>query len=46
MLNVGRRTTRLLDDGWTVVTADGSRSAHLEHSVAITENGPVVLTLP
>ena len=46
MLNAGRRTTRLLDDGWTVVTADGSRSAHFEHSVAITEHGPVVLTLP
>jgi methionyl aminopeptidase len=46
MLNAGRRTTRLLDDGWTVVTADGSRSAHFEHSVAITERGPVVLTVP
>jgi methionyl aminopeptidase len=46
MLNAGRRTTRLLDDGWTVVTADGSRSAHFEHSVAITEHGPEVLTLP
>jgi len=46
MLNAGRRTTRLLDDGWTVVTADGSRSAHFEHSVAITEHGPVVLTVP
>jgi methionyl aminopeptidase len=46
MVNAGRRTTRLLDDGWTVVTADGSRSAHFEHTVAITENGPEVLTLP
>jgi methionyl aminopeptidase len=46
MLNIGRRTTRVLPDGWTVVTADGSRSAHFEHSVAITENGPQVLTLP
>ena len=46
MLNAGRRTTRLLDDGWTVVTADGSRSAHFEHSVAITEHGPEILTLP
>ena len=45
MLNAGKRTTRLLDDGWTVVTADGSRSAHFEHTVAITENGPEVLTL-
>ena len=46
MLNAGRRTTRLLADGWTVVTADGSRSAHFEHSVAITDNGPEILTLP
>ena len=46
MLNAGRRTTRLLGDGWTVVTADGSRSAHFEHSVAITDSGPEVLTLP
>ena len=46
MLNGGRRTTRLLGDGWTVVTADGSRSAHFEHTVALTESGPEVLTLP
>jgi methionyl aminopeptidase len=46
MLNGGRRTTRLLGDGWTVVTADGSRSAHFEHTVAVTESGPEVLTLP
>jgi methionyl aminopeptidase len=46
MLNAGKRTTRLLNDGWTVVTADGSRSAHFEHTVAITENGPEVLTVP
>jgi methionyl aminopeptidase len=46
MLNVGKRTTRLLDDGWTVVTADGSRSAHFEHTVALTDNGPEILTLP
>lgn len=45
MLNVGRRTTRVLPDGWTVVTADGSRSAHFEHSVAVTEDGPEVLTV-
>jgi len=45
MLNVGRRTTRVLPDGWTVVTADGSRSAHFEHSVAVTENGPEILTV-
>jgi len=46
MLNAGRRTTRLLPDGWTVVTADGSRSAHFEHTVAVTDSGPEVLTLP
>jgi len=45
MVNAGKRTTRLLPDGWTVVTADGSRSAHFEHTVAITDNGPEVLTL-
>jgi len=45
MLNAGTRTTRLLGDGWTVVTGDGSRSAHFEHTVAITDNGPEVLTV-
>jgi methionyl aminopeptidase len=45
MLNIGRRTTRVLPDGWTVVTADGSRSAHFEHSVAVTGDGPEVLTV-
>jgi methionyl aminopeptidase len=44
MLNLGSRQTRLLDDGWTVVTADGSPSAHFEHSFALTEDGPIVLT--
>ncbi|MER7503002.1 type I methionyl aminopeptidase [Nonomuraea pusilla] len=37
---------RMADDGWTVVTADGSRSAHVEHTVAVTQDGPVILTLP
>jgi methionyl aminopeptidase len=46
MLNAGKRTTRLLADGWTVVTGDGSRSAHFEHTVAVTDSGPKVLTLP
>ena len=46
MINAGTGGTRLLDDGWTVVTADGSRSAHFEHTVAVTEDGPEVLTLP
>jgi methionyl aminopeptidase len=46
MVNLGRPETRLLDDGWTVVTADGSLSAHFEHTVAVTAEGPVVLTAP
>ncbi len=44
MLVLGTATTRLLDDGWTVVTADGSWAAHFEHTVAITDEGPFVLT--
>ncbi len=44
MVNQGSRHTRLLDDGWTVVTADGKRSAHFEHTVAVTDDGPWVLT--
>ena len=44
MVNLGSRHTRLLDDGWTVVTADGKRSAHFEHTVALTDDGPWVLT--
>ena len=44
MVNVGTFETRLLPDGWTVVTADGALSAHFEHTIAITENGPEVLT--
>jgi methionyl aminopeptidase len=46
MVNAGGRQTVLDDDGWTVRTADGSLSAHFEHSVAVTEDGPVVLTVP
>jgi methionyl aminopeptidase len=46
MLNAGGAPTRLLDDGWTVVTTDGALSAHFEHTVAVTAEGPVVLTLP
>jgi methionyl aminopeptidase len=45
MVNEGSPDTRVLDDGWTVVTRDGSRSAHFEHTVAITPEGPEVLTL-
>ena len=44
MVNAGGPATRTLQDRWTIVTADGSRSAHFEHTVAITENGPRVLT--
>jgi methionyl aminopeptidase len=44
MFNLGTEATRTLDDGWTVVTADGAVSAHWEHTVAITEDGPWVLT--
>jgi methionyl aminopeptidase len=46
MVTEGRATTRLLDDGWTVVTADGKRAAHFEHSVAVTDHGPEILTRP
>jgi len=46
MLNVGDWHTRILDDQWTVVTADGSLSAHFEHTIAITEGGPEILTVP
>ncbi len=44
MLNLGEPGVRVKDDGWTAVTRDGSLSAHFEHSVAITADGPVVLT--
>jgi methionyl aminopeptidase len=44
MATLGRRQTKVLDDEWTVVTADGSRAAHFEHTVALTDDGPWVLT--
>ena len=44
MVNVGSYETRLLPDGWTVVTQDGTLSAHFEHTVAVTADGPWVLT--
>jgi methionyl aminopeptidase len=44
MITLGSRHTRLQADDWTVVTADSSDAAHFEHTVAITENGPWVLT--
>lgn len=45
MLNIGDWHTRILDDQWTVVTADNSLSAHFEHTIAITEAGPEILTV-
>ncbi len=44
MLNAGSRRVRLRDDGWTIETADGALSAHVEHTIAISDNGPIVLT--
>lgn len=44
MVNSGRPEARVLDDKWTAVTADGSCSAHFEHCVAVTRNGPLILT--
>jgi len=44
MVNSGKPATRVLDDKWTAVTVDGSCSAHFEHCVAVTRDGPVILT--
>jgi methionyl aminopeptidase len=44
MVNIGGYDTIELDDGWSVITADGSLSAHFEHTIAVTEDGPEVLT--
>ena len=44
MINMGRPEVKILSDGWTAVTRDGSLSAHFEHTVAVTENGPEILT--
>jgi methionyl aminopeptidase len=44
MVNIGKPGTRVLDDNWTAVTEDGSYSAHFEHCVAVTKNGPLILT--
>jgi methionyl aminopeptidase len=46
MLTLGTDQTRELEDGWTVITSDGSRAAHWEHSIAITDDGPWILTAP
>jgi methionyl aminopeptidase len=44
MVNTGAADVKVLEDGWTAVTVDGSLSAHFEHTVAVTEDGPLVLT--
>jgi methionyl aminopeptidase len=44
MVNEGSHQVTVLSDGWTVITEDGKLSAHFEHSVAITENGPDILS--
>lgn len=46
MVSAGSDDTMVLADGWTVVTTDGARAAHWEHTVAVTEDGPEILTLP
>ena len=46
MVNQGAYQVKVLDDGWTTVTVDGRLSAHFEHTIAITPDGPVILTLP
>lgn len=46
MVNLGTYRTKTLSDGWTIVTADNSPSAHFEHTVLTTENGPEILTIP
>jgi methionyl aminopeptidase len=45
MLNEGTADILMLDDGWTIVTADGKLSAHFEHTIAVTPDGPIILTL-
>jgi len=45
MINAGQKEIVVMKDGWTVKTADGSLSAHFEHSIAITKNQPLLLTI-
>ena len=45
MVNIGRPDIKILSDGWTAVTVDGNLSAHFEHTVVVTEEGPEILTL-
>jgi methionyl aminopeptidase len=44
MINLGTDKVKILEDGWTVITADGRPSAHFEHTIAVTPNGPEILT--
>jgi methionyl aminopeptidase len=44
MINMGTDSIKILRDGWTVVTVDGKPSAHFEHTVAVTDNGPDILS--
>ena len=44
MLNYGKRHVAILEDGWTIVTRDGSNSAHFEHTVILTKDGVVITT--
>ncbi|RKX18474.1 MAG: type I methionyl aminopeptidase, partial [Candidatus Zixiibacteriota bacterium] len=44
MVNSGAYQVKMLDDNWTIVTFDGKKSVHFEHTIAVTENGPIVLT--
>ena len=46
MVSAGTDETVVLDDGWSVLTADGAWAAHTEHTVAVTDDGPEVLTRP
>ena len=46
MVNAGTPETMTIDDGWGVITADGKRSAHFEHTIAVTDHGPEIFTLP
>lgn len=45
MVNMGNEKVKVLPDGWTVLTCDGSLSAHFEHTIAITKDGPVIMTV-
>jgi methionyl aminopeptidase len=46
MVNAGTPETMTIEDGWGVITADGKRSAHFEHTIAVTDHGPEIFTLP